>query len=188
MVGEQHNHAPRWHDRPIYGYDSPSVQKTYTGRDITSVADFFLPHLFSGMTLLDCGCGPGDLTLGLAKAVAPGAVVGIDLEPSMIERAVASANQGQINNVNFQTANICHLPFDDSSFDSLFTSAVLEHLSAPETALQEMYRVVKPGGIVGIIKTDWGEPLISPPNESVRLFFELFERGFRPMSRIWRIE
>jgi ubiquinone/menaquinone biosynthesis C-methylase UbiE len=38
------------------------------------VADFFLPHLQSGMTLLDCGCGPGSLTLGLAEAVAPGQV------------------------------------------------------------------------------------------------------------------
>lgn len=127
MVDGQHSHAPRWHGRPVYGYDSPAVQKTYTGRDITSVAEFFLPHLQPGMTLLDCGCGPGDLTLGLAEVVEPGAAVGIDLEPSMIEQAIASANLRQVPNVHFQTANICHLPFDDSSFDSLFTCAVLEH-------------------------------------------------------------
>ncbi len=179
MDREQPYSSSQWQDRPIYGYDSPVVQKTYTGRDATSEVDFFVPHLQSGMTLLDCGCGPGDLTLGLAQVVAPGSVVGIDLEPSMIEQAVASATRRQVDNVRFQTANICQLPFDDNAFDSLFTSAVLEHLSDPEDALQEMYRVVKPGGAVGIINVDWGDPLISPPDESVRQFFALFEQGFK---------
>ncbi len=41
-----------------------------------------------------------------------------------------------------------------------------------------MYRVLVPGGLAAIIKTDWGEPLISPPDEAVRQFFELFEKGF----------
>ena len=53
----------------------------------------------SGMTLLDCGCGPGTLTLGLAAAVAPGQVVGIDLEPGMIARAIATAAERQVANV-----------------------------------------------------------------------------------------
>ena len=172
------NSPPEWQGRPIYGYDSPAVQNSYVGRDAASVVDFFLPHLQPGMTLLDCGCGPGPLTLGMAEVVAPGQVVGIDLEPSMIERARTSATERQVENVRFQIANICDLPFSERSFDALFTSAVLEHLSDPGQALQEMYRVLKPGGCVGIINTDWGEPLISPPNDSMRQFFALFERGF----------
>ena len=174
----QPNPSFEWQGRPVYGYDSPAVQNSYVAREAASVADFFLPYLQSGMTLLDCGCGPGALTLGLAEAIAPGQVIGIDIEPRMIERAMASASERRVDNVRFQIANICEIPFPDHSFDSLFTSAVLEHLSDPGKALQEMYRVLKPGGCAGIINTDWGEPLISPPDESVRQFFELFERGF----------
>ncbi|MDH3601026.1 MAG: methyltransferase domain-containing protein [Candidatus Tectomicrobia bacterium] len=175
----QPNRPFEWQGRPIYGYDSPAVQNSYIAREAATVADFFLPYLQSGTTLLDCGCGPGALTLGLAQAVAPGQVVGIDLEPRMIERAIATATERQVDNVRFQIANICELPFPDCSFGALFTSAVLEHLSDPGKALQETYRVLKPGGYVGIINTDWGEPLISPPDDSMRQFFELFERGFK---------
>ena len=177
-AASQPNRPSQWRGRPIYGYDASAVQNTYIAREAASVADFFLPHLRSGMTLLDCGCGPGALTLGLAAAVAPSQVVGIDLEPGMIARAIATAAERQVANVQFQTANICELPFPDSSFDTLFTSAVLEHLGDPGQALLEMRRVLKPGGLVGIVNTDWGEPLISPPDESVQQFFALFERGF----------
>lgn len=68
-----------WGGRPFYGYDSAEVQAHYTARQVDAVADFLLPHLIPGMRLLDCGCGPGSITLGLAKAVLPGQVVGIDL-------------------------------------------------------------------------------------------------------------
>ena len=162
-----------------FGYDSPAVQEHYIASEASLVADFFLPHLQSGMSLLDCGCGPGTITLGLAEATAPGEVVGIDLEPSMIERANAFARERQVANVRFQVADIHELPFPDSSFDAVFTSAVLEHLDNPVDALQEIRRVLKLGGLVGVVSTDWGEPLISPPDESVRQFFELFEKGFK---------
>lgn len=162
-----------------FGYDSRAVQERYVASEASAVADFFLPHLQSGMSLLDCGCGPGTITLGLAEAAAPGEVVGIDLEPSMIERANAFAREREAANVRFQVADICALPFPDSSFDAVYTSAVLEHLDSPVDALQEIRRVVKLGGLVGVVSTDWGEPLISPPDESVKQFFELFEKGFK---------
>ncbi len=182
MTGEsspQPNAPSQWQGQSIYGYDRPAVQNSYIGRAAATVGDFFLPHLQPGMSLLDCGCGPGAITLSLAETVAPGHVVGIDLEPRMIERAIAAASERQIDNVRFEVANICDLPFPDGTFDALFTSAVLEHLSVPGQALQEMYRVLKPEGVVGIVNTDWGDPLISPSNDAVRQFFELFERGFK---------
>ena len=43
------------------------------------VATFLAPHLRAGMRLLDCGCGPGSITVDLAQAVAPGDAIGIDL-------------------------------------------------------------------------------------------------------------
>jgi SAM-dependent methyltransferase len=163
----------------VYGYGSPVIQERYITREAASAAGFFLPHLSSGTSLLDCGCGPGTITLGLAEAVAPGQVVGVDLEPSMIELARSYAEKRQVSNVQFEVADIRELPFPDGSFDAVFTCSVLEHLGDPLVALQEIGRVLRVGGLVGVASADWSDPLISPPDESVSQFFELFERGFR---------
>ncbi len=169
---------PEWKGRPVYGYDSPAVQAHYTARQADAAADFLLPHLSLGMSLLDCGCGPGSITLGLAEAVSPGQVVGIDLEPNMIERAKAFATRNQASNVEFRVADIYDLPFDEGQFNVVFSSAVLEHLADPVRALRSMRRVLKPGGLTAIIRTDWTHPFIVPENESMSRFLELFEGGF----------
>ena len=169
---------PEWSGRPFYGYDSAEVQASYAARQADSVADFLIPRLTPGMSLLDCGCGPGSVTLGLAEAVTPGQVVGIDLEPNMIERAEAFASENQVKNVEFKVADIYDLPFDEGQFDVVFSASVLEHLSDPVRALGSMRRVLKPGGITAIIRTDWAAPFIVPENESMSRFLELFEGGF----------
>jgi SAM-dependent methyltransferase len=161
------------------GYSSPVIQDHYLARQATRQAAFFLPHLHPGMTLLDCGCGPGAITLGLAEAVAPGQAVGVDREPSMVARAGALAEAHQVAHVQFQVGDICALPFPAASFDAVFTCAVLEHLADPVQALREIGRILRPGGIVGVSYSDWTEPLISPPDEALRHFFTLFERGFQ---------
>ena len=175
---EQRDGRPKWRGNPVYGYDSPAVQEGYVDREAAAVAGFFMPYLKSGMTLLDCGCGPGAVTLGLAEAVAPGQAMGIDLEPSMVERAIAITRERRVDNVSFRTADMLELPFPDGSFDTAFTSSALEHVDDPVRALGEIFRVLKPGGSVGVASTDWGEPLISPADTAVSQFFALFERGF----------
>ncbi len=170
--------SPEWSGRPFYGYDSAEVQAGYTERQADVVADFLLPHLSPGMSLLDCGCGPGSITLGLAEAVSPGRAVGIDLEPGMIEQAKAFAHESQGGNVEFRVADIYDLPFEDGEFDVVFSSAVLEHLPDPVGALRSIRRVLKPGGLAAIIRTDWGQPFIVPENKSMSRFLELFECGF----------
>jgi len=68
------------------GY-SGGVTRVLQERTLATCASFFLPYLHPGMTVLDCGCGPGSLTLEIAERVAPGQVVGIDLDPVLIEAA-----------------------------------------------------------------------------------------------------
>ena len=63
------------------GYLPQTIQQ-FQKRTAAKEAGFLLPHLSPGMRLLDCGCGPGSITVGLAEAVAPGQVVGVDIEPS----------------------------------------------------------------------------------------------------------
>jgi len=182
MMARTSNHSERYPERhasAMCGYSSSAIQQHYLVRQATHQAAFFLPYLHPGMTLLDCGCGPGAITLGLAEVVAPSQVVGVDREPSMVERACTLSKERQVAHVRFQVGDICDLPFPASSFDAVFTCAVLEHLEDPVQALREIGRVLTPGGIVGVASTDWSEPLISPPDDALRHFFTLFERGFQ---------
>ena len=133
-------------------------------RTVDSHAAFFKAYLRSGMQLLDCGCGPGTIALGFARLIAPGTVTGVDRELSQINIAREKAHQQGIANANFQVANIYELPFPNDSFDAAFSHAVLEHLQHPTQALQELLRVLKPGGVVGVRSPDWGGFLIAPGN------------------------
>jgi ubiquinone/menaquinone biosynthesis C-methylase UbiE len=60
-------------------------------------AGFFLPHLRPGFRVLDTGCGPGTITVGLARRVAPGQVIGIDIEDSQFASAREQAERESIN-------------------------------------------------------------------------------------------
>ena len=115
------------------------------------VAAFLAPHLRAGMRLLDCGCGPGSITVDLARAVAPGEAIGIDLREDVLAQGRALAVERGIANVTFETASIYQLPYPDGSFDAAFACAVLQHLAAPLAALKEMRRVLKLGGVIGIV-------------------------------------
>ncbi len=144
-------------------------------RTAAQFAAFLLPHLRSGMSLLDCGCGPGTITLGLAEAVSPGQVVGIDIEEANIDRARAHAAEQGIPNVRFEVGSVYELPFPDDSFDAVFANTLLEHLEKPAEALNEMRRVLKPGGVVGVSEGDWGSFIIAPPDPLLDQFHVIYQ-------------
>jgi SAM-dependent methyltransferase len=123
---------------------------------------FFLPFLRPGMRVLDLGCGPGSITLGLAQAVAPGEAIGVDLQPSQVAQAQALGAARGVMNVRFEVADVYQLPFPDGSFDAVFGNAVLMHLREPVPALVEVRRVLDPGGIVGVRDCDWGGRIHAP--------------------------
>jgi SAM-dependent methyltransferase len=137
---------------------------------------FFLPHLRPGMSLLDCGCGPGTNTVSLAQAVAPGAVVGVDIGESQIELARSLAAGKGVSNVTFDVGDICALPFPDASFDAAFAHTVLQHLKDPLKALREIARVLKPGGLVGVREEDQGSLIIAPHDPLVNQWIHLYYR------------
>ena len=90
-----------------------------------------LPHLKPGLRVLDLGCGPGSISVGLAKAIEPGELHGIDMEESQIAIARASAAAGGHSNATFHVGDAKNLPFEDGYFDAVHTHAVLMHI--PET-------------------------------------------------------
>src|SRR5262245_55267760 len=97
---------------------NPAFEAEMALRTADKEGAFFLPFLRPGMRVLDLGCGPGSLTLGLAQAVAPGEAIGVDLQPSQVAQAQAlSAARGGMN-VRFEVADVYRLPFPDGSFDA----------------------------------------------------------------------
>jgi ubiquinone/menaquinone biosynthesis C-methylase UbiE len=97
-------------DKHLYtfGY-SPTAVQLLARRTAARIAGFFLPYLRAGMHVLDCGCGPGSITIGLAEVVAPGEVVGIDIEPSQITFARTHAAQQGRTNIRFEVGNVTRL-------------------------------------------------------------------------------
>lgn len=140
----------------------PEVVDFLGKRSAAREAAFFIPHLTPAMHVLDCGCGPGTITVGLAQIVAQGQVIGIDRELAELEQARRYADQQGVVNVEFRVANVYEIPFPDASFDAVLAHAVLQHLSEPGQALQEMHRVLKPGGLIGVREEDRDADLIYP--------------------------
>jgi len=151
-------------------------EATLAKRTVSQEAGFLLPHLRAGMHVLDAGCGPGSVTLGLAAAVAPGEVVGIDMQLSSVEQALALAVQRDVSNARFEVANIYDLPFPDGSFDAAFANTVLQHLREPARALAELRRVLRPGGIAGVRDGDNGEWIMAPETPLLQQWRSLLDR------------
>ena len=143
------------------GYDE-DFRQLLNRRSAKTHAAYLLPHLQTGQSVLDFGCGPGTISLGLAEAVDPGELHGIDLEDSQIALARAAAASGGHGNVTFHVGDAKDLPFDDDAFDVAHCHAVLMHIPDLAAALAEIRRVLKPGGIIAcreaIIASSFLEP------------------------------
>lgn len=146
----------------------------FSDRRASSHASFLLPYLQPGMSLLDCGCGPGSITLDLAELVSPGEVVGIDIEPIQIERANSLREVGNLENIRFEVGDVTDLKFSKESFDVVFAHGVIEYLEDPVQVFKEMRDVLREDGILAIRHGDWGGFLFAPENSEAANFFDLF--------------
>ena len=157
------------------GY-GPAAVALMGARSAQTHAAFFVPHLTPGMKLLDCGCGPGSVTLGFAEIVAPGSAVGTDIEASQMDLATQNAAKRNIRNARFEAASIYELPFEDSSFDAVFMSALIGNLREPMRGIHEAYRVLKPGGVIGVKEFDQGGDITYPVEPAMAKYDELYRR------------
>lgn len=113
-----------------------------------------------GTKLLDVATGPGYVAASAAKRGA--SIIGTDISPAMVNLA-RSLNPG----IEFRQADAEELPFDNGSFSAVVGNFVLPHLGSPEKAVSESYRVLAPGGRLGL--SMWDVP------ERCRLFGVLTE-------------
>ncbi|MEX0762706.1 MAG: methyltransferase domain-containing protein [Dehalococcoidia bacterium] len=156
-----------------------SVVSQHAERTAAEAAAFLLPMLKPGMRVLDFGCGPGTITVGLAEAVAPGEVVGIDISDDVISQAREHASSKGVTNVSFTAGNVYDLPYEEASMDAAYAHQVLQHLARPAEALSEIRRLLKPGGFVGVREVDWGATAVSPVDARLERFMEVYHEVSR---------
>lgn len=131
------------------GYDAEFTQ-LLDRRNAESHAGYLLPRLKPGFRVLDFGCGPGTISVGLARAVGEGGELhGVDLEESQIQIARAAARAGGHGNATFHVGSVTDMPFEDGYFDAAHCHTLLNHVPDTQAALAEVRRVLKPGGVLG---------------------------------------
>jgi arsenite methyltransferase len=152
-------------------------------------------ELRPGERVLDVGVGPGFLAAEMAREVgADGVVAGIDVSESML--AIA---KGQDAAVDLRAGSAGRIPYPDAGFDVAVSTQVLEYVVDVPVALAELHRVVRPGGRILILDTDWDsivwrsgddarmaavlaawEGHLADPRLPRRLLGELRSAGFTP--------
>ena len=156
------------------GYSQVILETQLRATAETSAA-FLLPHLKPGLRLLDFGCGPGTISVGLAKAVAPGEMHGVDMDEAQIDMARSiTASQGQ-NNAIFHVGDITDLEFEDSFFDVAHCRSVLMHVPDTAAVLSEVKRVLKPGGIIACREMICESAFTYPEFGIMRRSWDMFE-------------
>jgi SAM-dependent methyltransferase len=123
--------------------------------------------LRTGSRILDAGCGLGDTTLALAEDVGPsGEVVGIDASRTMVAIAQERARTRR-GSVRFAVGDVMALDEPDESFDVVRSERTLQWVTDPQTAVGELTRVLRPGGRLSLVDTDWSTLTIDVGDPSV---------------------
>ncbi len=125
--------------------------------------------------ILDVATGTGDFAILANKKLNPQKIVGIDISEKMLELArtkVASANLSDI--IHFRQEDCKNLSFNDNHFDAIITSFALRNFEDLDVCLSEMYRVLRPGGIIVAID------LCSPLRPPMRQLFWCYKKILMP--------
>lgn len=158
-----------------FGY-SPAAVGLMESRSAEVHAAFFLKHLSSGMDVLDIGCGPGSITVGIASAVTPGEVVGVDIEGSQVELGRERAEALGLENCRFQVGSVFDLPMEDDSVDAIYGHTILMQFRELDAILAQVKRVLKPGGVIGFREIDFGASLYHADDSALRYVMSTLRR------------
>ncbi|HVW35472.1 MAG TPA: class I SAM-dependent methyltransferase, partial [Acidimicrobiia bacterium] len=160
----------------IHGH-SDSVLRSHRWRTAANSAAYLLPHLRAGQRLLDVGCGPGTLTVDLARHAGEGGeVVGVDLAESVVAEATTHAAAEGMANVRFLAGDFRDLDLDlePGSFDVVHAHQVLQHLPDPPAALAAMAALAKPDGVVAARDADYLAFFWTPENPRLERWRDVY--------------
>jgi SAM-dependent methyltransferase len=124
-------------------------------------------RLMPGERLLDVGCGLGEAALALAEDLGDsGELVGIDASEQMLAVARRNARSARCR-VRFTVGDAASLDEPDDAFDAARCERTLQWLADPAAAVAELVRVVRPGGRISLIDTDWSTFAIDVGDEAL---------------------
>jgi ubiquinone/menaquinone biosynthesis C-methylase UbiE len=132
-----------------------------------------------GDIVADLGCGAGFDVVRFAQLVAPaGRAIGVDLSLTLLESA--RANSRPSRNTEFIRADIRELPFENAALSSCKVDRTLQHIDQPAAVLKEVFRTLRPGGIVACSEPDWETFTIDHDDrQMVRQIAEFWAESFR---------
>lgn len=134
------------------------------------------------MLILDLPCGRG-FYLNMFRYVSGCRLIGADLDGEVIQKA--RRNVGHLPDILLNRADIYALPYADNTFDAVILSEVLEHIDRDVDGLREIYRVLRPGGVVAITVPHANYPFWwDPINKTLETLFNThIQHG--PLAGIW---
>ena len=150
-----------------------SVLASHGRRTVESSAAYLLPHLRPGDTLLDVGCGPGSISVGLAARVER--VDAVDSAAAAVEAARSLAVEQGLTNLHVEVGDVYALDAADGAYDVVHAHQVLQHLADPVAALREMRRVCRPGGLVAVRDADYATMTWFPQSDALQRWLALYE-------------
>jgi SAM-dependent methyltransferase len=135
-----------------------------------------------GKLIYDCACGRG-FYLNMIRTVSRCKLFGLELDPEIVEKA--GRNVSHLPDVHVVRANIYDQPWPDDMFDGIILSEILEHIEDDVRGLREVYRVLKPGGVVAITVPHANYPFWwDPINKTLETLFNThIQHG--PLAGIW---
>lgn len=152
-----------------------SVLRSHRWRTAENSCAYLLPHLEPGQRVLDVGCGPGTISVDLARRVGPlGEVVGLDVAADVVALAEAHRAESGAENVRFAVGDVYALDVEDDGFDVVHAHQVLQHLTDPVDALRELRRVLRPGGLLAVRDSDYAAFTWAPADHGLDRWLELY--------------
>ena len=107
--------------------------------------------LRSGMKVLDFGCGPGRLSIPVAKQIGPsGTVIAFDIQPGMLERVRVKADHENLGNIQFVQGAAGEVKLGKNEYDRVLLITVLGEIPDKTTAMKEIFECLKPSGLLSI--------------------------------------
>jgi ubiquinone/menaquinone biosynthesis C-methylase UbiE len=155
-----------------------SVLRSHRWRTAENSAAHLLEHLRPGDRLLDVGSGPGTLTLDLAARVAPGRTTAVEQTADALDLTRAEAARRGLD-IDLVVADVHALDLPDDAFDVVHAHQVLQHVADPVTALREMRRVTRSGGLVAARDSDYAAFAWYPRLPELDAWMALYQRCAR---------
>ena len=148
-------------------------------RDARVYADFFLPHIDALTHVLDLGGGVGALSIGLAAPA--GEVTAVDTSPEDFAAAEVYAAANGLEHLTFVEGDATAMTFPAGTFDACLCHSLLEAGPDPAVVLREVWRVLKPGGLVGVASTEYDGLILAGPD------VDLLRRSNAIREQLWML-